>query len=113
MKLGIENLKKIADIGLVLGNFTSNLIEGEKASWVKVLATLPNLVLGIMGSVSVFKDLEQVKLEFVDLDEAEKEVLVSYIEAKLEVSNEKAKKITIIAFELVFKALEIVDVLKK
>ena len=113
MKLGIENLKKIADIGLVLGNFTSSLIEGEKASWLKVVANLPNLVLGIMGSVSVFKDLDQIKLEFNDLDDTEKDELVAYIEAKLEVDNAKAKQITVIAFELVFKALEIVDVLKK
>jgi hypothetical protein len=112
MSVGIVNLKKIVDIGLSLGNFTANLVEGDKVSWAKVLVNVPSLVFEVIGSASVLKELPQLKVEFEDLDEAEKLELVNYVQAKLDIDNAKAKSITIIALELVFKALEIVDVVK-
>lgn len=112
MSVGITNLKKLVDIGLAVGNFTANLVEGEKVSWAKVLANVPSLVFEVIGSASVFKEVKQIKVEFEDLDDAEKLELVEYVKVKLDVDNAKAKSITIIALELVFKALEIVDVVK-
>jgi len=90
-KLGIENLKIAAEAAINFGmKIEKNLVDDGKISVAEALG----IGAGSFGDiVKVIKSGTQIKAEFIDLDDDEREELIDYIEEKFDLENDKVEKV--------------------
>lgn len=97
-KLGIEKLKLAILAVITLGEKIENSREDGKTTLIESIAigtsTLPDVI-------KIIKNGEQIKAEFLDLDEAEKTEIVEFIKSELDLINDKLE-------EIIEKAVEII-----
>lgn len=88
-KLGIEKLKRLASIGIEIGGDIEKALEDGKVSLWEGLGIVPNLKdLGF-----IIKERKDIKAEYEDLSNAEKEELCLYIKEKFDLKNDKLEMI--------------------
>lgn len=85
---GIKETKELIDGALVIGSVVyKQLLDGfqfeDAIALIPALVILPNAIKGI----------DQVPGEVADLDAAERDELIALVEQKLDIDNERAKKI--------------------
>ena len=86
-KFGIEELKDIISFGAELGNGLGKSLEDDKITLGDAVNFIPALT-AIPSAISGFSD---VKKELDDLDEAEKEELLSYFRNKFDIPQEQTE----------------------
>lgn len=99
--LGIENLKKVVDLGIELEKLTAHMIKNGKdwaADMETLFAEVPALIADVQALVA---GGAQVPAEFKDLDAAEGVELIGYVSAKLIVDDAKAQAIVVASLKLV------------
>lgn len=97
-KYGIENLKKTALVIIRLGTKLELMVW----SWKSVLFTLiPFIARNFKAMRELWKNRQQIALEFKDLDALEKALLNEYISKKLNLENSSIEKIIENSLELI------------
>lgn len=109
-KLGIENLK-VAVIAVIT---LAEKIEDKNADDGKIsLGEALSVGVGSFGDiVKVVKSGKQIKDEFIDLDLAEKEELLSLIKDELDLDNDKVEDIVEKAVELLIDLDELIAAIR-
>lgn len=99
-KFGIENLKKVIDLGIELEALTVHFVKNGK-DWAKdvgdMFAHVPSLVMEVQAVVA---GGAQIPLEIKDLDGQEAIELLAYVSTKLAVDNVKAQAIIAASLQL-------------
>lgn len=109
--LGIENLKKLIDLGLRIPKEIADVTEDGKVTIGEVFGFLPVAT----EIIAVSKSWKDVVAEFKDLDDQEKQSLYQYFADKFDLPNDKVElfvehallqAITLIKLVEEFKALK-------
>jgi len=99
-KYGIENLKKFSLILIRLGMKLEKIKWGSKGI---LFSLVPFIARNYKTMLELWKNKDQIILEFKDIDEGEKLELRVHIAAKLKLQDDKIENI----IELCLEALEI------
>jgi len=100
MKYGIENLKKVVDLGIEIAAIGEHLIKNGKdyqKNMIDLFGHVPALFTEIQAVVAAG---DAIPAEFKDIDAVEAAELVSYVASKLTVEGEKAQKIVEASIDL-------------
>jgi len=100
-KFGIDNLKKLVDLGIGIQNLAVHMIKNGKnwaADAAELFADLPSLFMEVSA---LAPQISQIPLEIKDIDPEEGVELIAYVVAKETVSNEKASDIIAASLKLV------------
>jgi hypothetical protein len=91
-KIGIDTLKKIADMVLSALNDGQDVFEDGKVGLGEILGVLPSIIKDIRDTV---KGIPNAKLEIADLDVEEIALLVEHVKNRLDLKNKDAEKIAL------------------
>ena len=108
MSVGIENLKKVVDLGIEIEKLTAHFIANGK-NWPADLKDMFDHVPALVDDIRVLvAGGAQIPEEFKDLDATEAADLAAYVISKLTVDNAKAQIIIDKSFKLVIAAFELI-----
>jgi hypothetical protein len=102
-KFGIENIKKLLDVGLEIGNVAGMWKETGSGGYVHLI----KLADEVMALPSV--DWKLLDDEFKDLSEEEMKALYSYAEAKFDIPQDL---IEVIVEKALFMSIKVLDLVK-
>jgi hypothetical protein len=105
---GIENLKKLAHLGLGLGMQISTAFEDGKFTWKDAFGFVDEL----MEVPGVLKNWNAIKDELEDLDAAEREELHAYIIQEFDIPNDRIEHVVEFALGVGINAVGLVDLVK-
>lgn len=110
-KLGIENLKLALIAAITLAEkVEEKFADDGKISGLEAL----NVAVGSFGDVMrVIKSGTQIKGEYLDLDESERDELLSLVETELDLENDKIEVIVEKAIEFLFNLDELIQAIRK
>jgi len=106
--LGTDNLKRLIDVGLGLGQKVAADLKDKKISFFEALGLVPD----IFAAIATVKTLADVKTEILDLDANETIALETYVMAKWKVPKEKVKTFIDHAITQVFSLISLVNEFK-
>ena len=96
-KLGIEKIKNALISSITLGEkIEKNLSDDGKLSWAEALSIGVSSVGDI---VKIAQSAKEIKAEFLDLDESEKQEIKEIISNELDLENDKLENIIEKAFD--------------
>jgi len=101
---GIENSKKVIDLGLALVDAGVKIAADGKVDTAD-LQHLPGIVLPLVNSASAIPELGK---EWGDLSVAESSELIAYVGTKLALPTEKAQKIAMASLKLGAAGVELI-----
>lgn len=105
--LGINNLKKAVVSAVNLGEkIEKNLLDDGKISLTEALGIGATSFTDIIG---IIRSGKEIKAEFIDLDEDEKEELVDLVTEELDLENDKIEEVIEKAIEFLSSLADLVD----
>lgn len=89
MKLGIENLKLVVRFAIDLGMEIDKKLEDGKITIWEGLGLIPEL----KALPNIIAHSEDIRNEFLDLDDSEKTELVGFVKDNFDIENDKVESI--------------------
>lgn len=106
--LGIEELKKVLAALVAVGMKVEQVTEDGFQVLSDSLALLPN----VMDLVLVIKDGKDAWMQFNDLDDAERDEVLTFIKDKFDLDDDEVEDVVETGLDLIFSAGEFVGKLK-
>jgi aspartate-semialdehyde dehydrogenase len=95
--VGIENLKKAILALINAGTKLEKILEDGKVKWYEAIGFVPEL----KGLAESFREWEEIKKEYSDLDAAERNDIVLFVADSLKLNNQRTEQIIEASFELI------------
>ena len=108
MNVGIKETKEVLNFIVSLANASAKMMDDGKIS----LMELPMFISPITKLPSALEGLSSVPAEVIDLNEKEKQELITFVQEKLELPADKAEKIVIASFKAALGILEVYQIIK-
>jgi len=110
-QFGIDNLKVAVVAAVNLAEkIEKNYIDDNKISFIEALGIGAGSFTDVL---KVIRSGSQIKNEFMDLDSAEKETLMSLIRTELDLENDKVEHIVETALEFLLKLEDLIASIRK
>ena len=105
--LGIENLKKVLSFVLRLANKVDEVTQ-DGFQWQDAVSLFPNLI----DAIGVVKSGKDAYNEFLELDDAEKDELLDFIQTEFDIADEDLEDVVESAFDTIFAVADTVQKVK-
>jgi len=112
MEMGIDNLKKVVDLGIEVEKVITKAIENGGnlvADGMLAIGEIPTLAKDVQAVIAGW---HSVPAEIKDLKEDEAQALVAYVVEKLAVDNTKAVAIINASLKMVFGGIDLIAAIK-
>lgn len=94
--LGIETIKQAAKVAIKFGQKLDDALEDNKVTWGEALGMLFGVA---PDALAMVPQIGQIKQEYLDLDNQEREELVDYVVEELDLESDRAEEIAEAAFD--------------
>jgi len=107
--LGIESLKKAAKAAVKFGVKLEDYLDDKKLSFMEgvnlAISTAPD-------AFALVQDASNIKAEYLDLVDSERQELVDYVVAELDLENDQIEEVVEKAFDFLVSIDELVQAIK-
>jgi hypothetical protein len=107
MALGTENLKKVLLFAIKLSEKVDEITQ-DGFQWQDAVSLFPNLV----DAIGVVKLAKDAYVEFLDLDEDEKNDVLAYVKAEFDIADDKLEAVVESALLVVVNVADLISVVK-